>query len=265
MIETNIFQDTKAHKIVDSKGPFSVLEYERDMSVRPEEAELAYFASEMDVRKRQLVAEIRRDQSVIAQKGTMQLMIGGVTAQTDVSDAGDLVKKFVGGKVTGEKGIKPRYSGEGLLVLEPSFRYIILESLKEWPGGLIVEDGMFLACEGNTELQVAARQNVSSAVLGREGLFNTVMKGIGVIALESPVPRDELIEINMKDDVVKIDGNMAVAWSAELKFTVERTTPTLVGSMMSGEGLVNTYRGTGRILVAPVRENSGIPSPDNKK
>ena len=58
----------------------------------------------------------------------------------------------------------------------------------------------------------------------------------------------------MDIDVVRIDGSQAIAWSRELDFTVERTTPTFVGSLASGEGLVNVYRGTGRILVAPVQK-----------
>ena len=60
------------------------------------------------------------------------------------------------------------------------------------------------------------------------------------------------MDLTEPNDVVKIDGNMAIAWSTGLQFTVERTTKTLVGSAASGEGLVNVYRGTGRILVAPV-------------
>lgn len=50
---------------------------------------------------------------------------------------------------------------------------------------------------------------------------------------------------------MKIDGNMAIAWSNSLKFTVERSSKSLMGSAVSGEGLVNVYRGTGRILMAP--------------
>ena len=53
-------------------------------------------------------------------------------------------------------------------------------------------------------------------------------------------------------EVIKIDGNMAVAWSDTLSFTVERSGKTLLGSAASGEGLVNVYRGTGKILMAPV-------------
>ena len=43
-----------------------------------------------------------------------------------------------------------------------------------------------------------------------------------------------------------------VAKTSSLSFTVERSAKTLVGSGLSGEGLVNVYRGTGKILMAPV-------------
>lgn len=70
--------------------------------------------------------------------------------------------------------------------------------------------------------------------------------------LESNVPQSELIEISLDNSTLKIDGRYAVCWSASLQFTVERTTKTLIGSAASGEGLVNVYRGTGKVLMAPV-------------
>lgn len=45
---------------------------------------------------------------------------------------------------------------------------------------------------------------------------------------------------------------MALAWSNTLKFTVERSGKTLIGSAASGEGLVNVYRGTGKVWLTPV-------------
>lgn len=70
--------------------------------------------------------------------------------------------------------------------------------------------------------------------------------------MESPVPESELITIDLKDDVLRIDGSMAIAWSDTLDFTVERSGKSLIGSAASGEGLVNVYRGTGRVLMQPV-------------
>ena len=69
---------------------------------------------------------------------------------------------------------------------------------------------------------------------------------------------EELIEINMTDDVLKIDGNYAIAWSASLNFTVERSGKSLIGSAASGEGLVNVYRGTGRVLMMPTAKMPNV-------
>ena len=54
------------------------------------------------------------------------------------------------------------------------------------------------------------------------------------------------------NDVIKIDGNMAIAWSSSLQFTVERSSKSLIGSAVSGEGLVNVFRGSGKILMSPL-------------
>ena len=72
-----------------------------------------------------------------------------------------------------------------------------------------------------------------------------------MFCLESDCPWEELIEIELKDDVLKVDGNFVIAWSGSLNFTVERSGKSLIGSAASGEGLVNVYRGTGRLLMMP--------------
>lgn len=265
MIKTNLFSESDARKVTQKRGIFSVVEFERDISVSPDMAQIAYFASEMNVRKRQLIAQLDRTIGIYVQAGEMQLMLGDIDATTDVKGAGDLLKKFVSSRVTGETTIKPYYQGEGTLVLEPTYKYILLEDVSEWQSGIVVEDGMFLACEDTIDMEVTARSTASSLILGREGIWNTTFYGKGTVALESPVPADEAIVVDLVDDTIKIDGNMAIAWSPQLKFTVERTTATLVGSWASGEGFVNVYSGTGRVLIAPVRKNKGISTPEEKR
>lgn len=263
MVKTNLFDENEARKIKDSKGVFSVIEYEKDMSVSTRSAEEAYFESVMSYRKRQLVANLNENKGIIAQKGMLQMMFGKVEPETGIENISDLMKKFVGSKVTGENAIKPHYRGKGQVILEPTYKHIILEDINTWNNKMIVEDGMFLACEDTIELKISARTNISSVALGGEGIFNMAFEGNGIIAIESPVPKEELIEITLEDDVVKIDGRMAIAWTKDLEFTVERTTPTIIGSIAAGEGLVNVYRGTGKILVAPVFYNKGITKPEN--
>ena len=218
-----------------------------------------YFMSQMNVRRRQVVIDLSKDHSAIIQAGAMQWMGGNVQATTGVKGIGDLFGKAIKGAVTKESAVKPEYVGEGCLVLEPTYKYIILEDVSKWgAAGMTIEDGMFLACDSNVQSKIVARKNVSSAVLGGEGIFNLSLQGNGVAALESNVPEEELIEIELENDELKIDGNLAVCWSSNLDFTVERTTKTLVGSAVSGEGLVNVYRGTGRVLMCPVAPTDSL-------
>ena len=238
-------------RVLTELGPFTVIEYLRDLSVSPANAATAYFASEMNVRRRQVICDLKKA-NITLQAGAMQWMVGNVNATTGIKGVGDLFVKAIRGKATGESAIKPEYTGDGTLVLEPTYKYILLEDVSNWNGSLILEDGLFLACDSNLTHKAVMRSNLSSAVAGGEGLFNLGLSGKGVVALECPCPREELIEINLQDDVLKIDGNMAIAWSGSLNFTVERSGKTLIGSAASGEGLVNVFRGTGRVLMAPV-------------
>ena len=246
-------------KYAKSIGNFHVLEYVQDASVSPMNAMNEYFMSKMNVRRRQVVIDIDKDHSAIIQAGAMQWMGGNVRATSGVKGIGDFLGKAIKGAVTKETAVKPEYVGEGCLVLEPTYKYIILADVGKWgSAGMTIEDGMFLACDANVKSNVVARKNLSSAVLGGEGLFNLSLQGNGVAALESNVPEDELIEVILENDELKIDGNLAVCWSSNLEFTVERSTKTLVGSAVSGEGLVNVYRGTGRVLMCPVAPTTSL-------
>ena len=251
MYQIKNFIDNDDVRSLQKLGPFEVIEYQRDLSVAPQNAQTAYFCNAMNIRKRQVLCEVGAS-NITVQAGMMQWMVGDVHATTGIKGVGDLLGKAVRGKMTGESAIKPEYTGRGLLALEPTYRHILLLDVGAWNGSIVIEDGMFLACDAALKHKAVMRSNFSSAAAGNEGLFNLGLRGEGVVCLESYVPREELIEIELHDDVLKIDGNMAIAWSGTLDFTVERSGKTLLGSAASGEGLVNVYRGSGRVLMAPV-------------
>lgn len=251
MYQINNFINNDDVSVLDNKGPFTVIEYKRDLSVTPETAMNAYFCNQMNVRKRQVICDLNKA-NVTCQSGSMQWMLGNVSATTGIKGVGDLFGKAIRGKVTGESAIKPEYTGQGILVLEPTYKHIILLDVAAWNGSIVLDDGLFLACDSNLKHKAVMRSNFSSAVAGGEGLFNLSLRGKGVCCLESRCPKEELIEITLQNDVLKVDGNFAIAWSDSLQFTVERSGKTLIGSAASGEGLVNVYRGTGKVLLAPV-------------
>lgn len=248
------FVDNDDVRVLGSMGPFTVVEYLKDLSVTPSTAMTAYYCNEMNVRKRQVICDLSKA-NITLQAGAMQWMAGNVNATTGLKGVGDFFGKAVRGKVTGESAVKPEYTGNGVLVLEPTYRHILLIDLANWNGSIVLDDGLFLACDSKLKQKAVMRSNFSSAVAGGEGLFNLGVVGNGVLCLESPSPKEELIEVTLQDDVLKVDGNMAIAWSGTLDFTVERSGKTLLGSAASGEGLVNVYRGTGKVLLAPVGGN----------
>lgn len=251
MVTCNNLYNNGNMKQIASLGCVKVFEHQRDLSVNPSSAMAAYYAAEMNVRKRQVLIELSGN-SFTVQAGAMQWMAGSVNMTSGIKGVGDFLGKAIASKVTKESSAKPEYTGNGLVMLEPTYKHILLEEVSEW-GSMVLEDGLFLACDSNITQKVVARTTISSTVAGKEGLFNLCLTGNGVAVLESPVPKDELIEFDLKDDELKIDGNMAIAWSDSLKFTVERSSKSLVGSAVSGEGLVNVYRGTGRVLMAPTQ------------
>ncbi len=242
------------HKITQQNGIFAILEHLSDESIAPNEAMQEYYRSKMNIRKRQLIAQIDDDIGLTLQKGAMQWMAGDVEFVTGIKPT-KFLNKWLKSTMTQEESIKPEYAGNGIIVTEPTYEHLLIEDVEDWDDGLVLQDGMFLACESTVDLKLHGRKTLSAALAAKEGLFNLKLTGSGYCVLKSCVPKSELIEIELNDDVLKIDGNLAICWSASLTLSVEKSGKTLIGSAIAKEGLVNVYRGSGRVLMAPLKED----------
>ncbi len=241
-------------KVIAEAGMFKVIEHQKDLSVSKPSATNAYYDSKMNVKLRQVEISLDGSNTVKTQAGAMQTMVGNVEMNTGVTSAKGFLGSMVKAAVTNESAVKPEYKGNGQVILEPTYKHILLQNVADWGnGGLVIEDGMFLASEGTVAHNVVEiAQDLGTALLSDEGIYNLCFTGSGVVALESYVPFEELVEYELDNDVLKVDGNMAVCWSGSLNFSLEKATKGLLGSMASGEGLVNVYRGTGKVWVSPV-------------
>lgn len=252
MFKINNFLDNDDIIVKQEMGPFKIIEYRKDLSITPQSAQMAYFASEMNVRKRQIYCDLSVS-NVTLQAGAMQWTVGDSNATTGIKGVGDLIGKAFRGAVTKESAIKPEYTGTGVVVTEPTYKHLIISNIDEWNGKVVLDDGLFIACDSALKHKTVMRSTLSSAALGNEGLFNLALEGRNqCFVVESPVPREELVEIILENDEIKVDGALAIAWSDTLRFTVERSGKRLIGSAASGEGLVNVYRGSGKIWLTPV-------------
>lgn len=265
MFKINNLSNDTSHLVTEHKGIFYVVEHIADYSVSPANAMNEYFMGKMNVRRKQVIAQLDGVTGLTLQAGAMQYMAGNIQATTGIKGVGDLLGKMVKSSVTKESAIKPEYVGTGVLVTEPTYKYLLVENVEDWEGGLVMEDGMFLACESKVKHEIQMRSNISSAALGNEGLFNLKLAGNGSCVLESNVPRSEIVEVILSNDTLKVDGSFAICWSGALNFTVERSGKSLLGSAASGEGLVNVYRGTGRVWLAPLTPSSSFMAATNLK
>lgn len=238
-------------RLIEQEGAFSVLEHVTDLSqFSGAEAISKYYMSKQNIRKRQLKIDLK-NQAVRLQKGAMQWMGGQIELTTGVKGVGGFLGGVLRGAATGEGAVIPQYSGTGIIVGEPTRKHIFLVDVSESPGGLVIADGLFYACDAGINIEVELVKSLSGAVAGGQGLFNMRLVGKGVAAMESPIPFSELVQVDLTPaDTLKVDGSFALMWDGSITMTVERSGKTLVGSAMTGEGLVNVYRGQGTVYLA---------------
>lgn len=204
MVSQSLLNNTNV-QVTSALGGMQVLEYVQDMSVSPSTSKLQYYMSRMNVNKRQLLLNLNGN-GYIVQAGAMQWTAGQIQMESGVKGVGGFLSGMAKAAVTKETVAKPIYTGYGQVMLEPTYRHILLTNLQEWGGSVVLDDGLFLACDNTVTQKVVARSNLSSAVFGGEGLFNLSLNGTGICALESIVPRNEIIEVVLDNDMMKIDG-----------------------------------------------------------
>src|SRR5690625_7485893 len=123
----------------------------------------------------------------------MQWMEGDVHATTGIKGVGDFIGKSFRGSVTKESAIKPEYTGTGKLVLEPTYKYIILIDVSNWNDSKVIEDGLFLASESQLKHKIAKIANLSSDALVGEGIFKLELYGQDEVDLKSYNQRTALM------------------------------------------------------------------------
>lgn len=229
---------------------FQVLEYDKLNGATDLQSAFGLnVMNEAGVKLRQ-VRIILQDSSVKLESGALSYMKGDISIRTKTGGVLGFGKKFINSKLTGETMFKPTYEGTGEIFLEPSFGHFALIELEDEE--VIVDDGMFYACEEGVEVGSAMQKSASSILLGNEGVFQTKLSGSGIVVLELPVPESEIFKCKLYNDTLKVDGNFVVLRTANIDFTVEKSS-SVIGSMTNGEGFLNVYSGIGEVWLIPTK------------
>jgi uncharacterized protein (AIM24 family) len=188
------------------------------------------------------VEVILHNDSVRTEAGALRYYQGPIEMKSKMPSVGGFIKS----RLSGEKVFRPVFSGTGKLVLEPSFQEYYQLDLEDET--MILDRGAFWACDNEVEADIKVNK-ISTSVFSGEGLIQTVVKGRGTVIIQAPGPIEV---IDLRNDRLVVDGNFAVARSASLDFSVQQSSRSLLGTVTSGEILVNVLQGTGRVYLAPI-------------
>ena len=208
-----------------------------------------YFMKEANVKCRQ-IAIYMMNSGVKIEAGAMSYFQGPIQVTTGIKSVGNAIKQAFTSKFTNERFAMPEYTGSGILVLEPSFKHFLMMWLDDGES-IICDKGMFFAASIGVDITPVFAGSVSGTLMGGEGVFQQKITGPGLVVLESPVPECEINKVHLENDVLRVDGNFALLRTSGVNMSVQTVSESLVGSAVSGEGLVNVYMGTGDVWLAP--------------
>lgn len=242
---------TVAERLEGQNSVVEILHYEglsgtSDLDV----ARDLYFAHQMGMRLKQVRITLNNSAAIL-EAGALHFMKGNLALDANVGGLGGFAKSLVTNALTKETVIRPRYRGTGEIHLEPSFgHFLIIPITRE---ELIVEKGMFYASDSQVDVGVSVQKNVSAGLFGGEGWVQTKLSGNGWCVLTSPVPSNEIVRYTLNNEKLSIDGTFALLRKGNIEFRVERSSKSLIGSAVSGEGVLQTFTGTGEVWLAPTQ------------
>lgn len=235
----------------DNKTKVEVLQFpELSGSAHLKTAENLFYLKQSGLRLK--MVKITIDNSHLrVEPGALYFMRGAL--EMKASTGGGILKGLSRKMLSGETFFVNEIHGTGEIYLEPTFGHFLLYKVNENEKGIITDKGMFYAGTSGLNISSVMQKNISSALFGGEGLFQTRIKGTGIAVLFSPVPSKEINKFQLNGDKLWVDGNFAMMRSEGIEFKAEKSSKSWLATSVSGEGLLQTFKGTGTVWIAPTQ------------
>lgn len=217
----------------------------------PSIAEALFFAQQAGMTAK-LVEITLKDGACTLEPGALYFMKGNLTLSTGTGGGllGGLGRAILGGETVILNTIK----GTGVVYLEPTFGHVMLHEIKSEEKAVVADRGSFYASTGGIRPTATRVRSLGGMALGGEGLFQTRIEGVGIAILTCPVPESEIaIAKLVPGEVLQVDGSFAILRSVGVEFSVTKSSKSWLGTAFSGEGLLNSYKGQGRVWLAPTQ------------
>jgi|TARA_B110000881_G_scaffold213088_1_gene223621 uncharacterized protein (TIGR00266 family) len=213
-------------------------------------AELLYFTTNAGAKLK--MVRIRLSGSKVrVEPGALYFMKGQLEMKT--STGGGIFKGMKRKMLSGETFFVNEIHGIGEVYLEPTFGHFFLQNINQNNPGLVCDKGMFYAGAGDMKISAKMQGKLSAGFFGGEGWFQTHISGNGIAILYVPVPKEEIMRYTLNDEKLSVDGNFALMRDDTVQFKVEKSSKGIMGSLVSGEGFLQTFSGRGNVWIAPTQ------------
>jgi uncharacterized protein (AIM24 family) len=213
-------------------------------------AESLYYASQGGMHLKMVRIRLNHS-SARVERGALYFMKGRLDMRA--STGGGIMKGLARKMVSGESFFVNEIHGTGDIYLEPTFGHFFLHRIDEREGGVIVDKSLFYAGTAGLDISVGREKTISATLFGEEPYFQTKISGRGVAVLFSPVPREELIRVELNDEKLLVDGNFVLMRSERLAYRVEKSSKGWLSTSVSSEGMLQTFEGDGFVWLAPTK------------
>ena len=194
---------------------------------------------------------LNQAETVFIQRGSMVYHTPNVTLNTQLNASGSGLGRFV--KAVGRSMVSGESTFITQAVAQSDNGYLALAP--DAPGQVIplqlgekqyrLNDRAFLALDG-TAYYTMERQSVGKALFGGQGgLFVMTTQGQGTLLANA---FGSIKKIELHNQEVTIDNAHVVAWSQSLNYNIHLENG-FWQSIGTGEGVVNTFQGTGEVYV----------------
>ena len=194
---------------------------------------------------------LNQGETVFIQRGSMVYHTPNVTLNTQLNASGSGLGRFV--KAVGRSMVSGESTFITQAVAQSDNGYLALAP--DAPGQVIplqlgekqyrLNDGAFLALDA-TAYYTMERQSVGKALFGGQGgFFVMTTQGQGTLLANA---FGSIKKLELHNQEVTIDNAHVVAWSQSLNYHVHLENG-FWQSIGTGEGVVNTFQGTGEVYV----------------
>lgn len=194
---------------------------------------------------------LNQGETVFIQRGSMVYHTPNVSLNIQLNASGSGLGRFV--KAVGRSMVSGESTFITQAIAESDNGHLALAP--DTPGQVIalelgekqyrLNDGAFLALDG-TAFYTMERQSIGKALFGGQGgLFVMTTQGQGTLLANA---FGSIKKIELQNQEITIDNAHVVAWSQSLDYNIHLENG-FWQSIGTGEGVVNTFRGTGEVYV----------------